>query len=220
MLGPAARHLPWARLLFASFPIRTTRFPIAMPSLPARRSAKRIERNRCKRLVREALRNLHPSLKQGNDIVVILRGGPDELTGYEHGPPNPRTLFARARLSTGPEPGGRSPEKDQPKPAPGLQTWNSGLNFSIHEIRSRHSTGTPPLIQDRSLAALPLGVPFPADLLGLHLRGHRKTRSHQGKLAGSQAARPLRSLEQGRLRPGTGLAGSTQIQAADTQVQK
>lgn len=56
------------------------------------------ERNRCKRLVREALRNLHPSLKPGHDIVVILRGGPDELTGYDLAYDTLERLFRRARL--------------------------------------------------------------------------------------------------------------------------
>lgn len=56
------------------------------------------ERNRCKRLVREAIRNLHPTLKPGNDIVVILRGGPDELTGYDLAHQTMQTLFQRARL--------------------------------------------------------------------------------------------------------------------------
>lgn len=57
-----------------------------------------VARNRCKRLVREALRNLHPTLKQGNDIVVIVRGGPTELTGFEVAHQTLETLFRRARL--------------------------------------------------------------------------------------------------------------------------
>ncbi len=56
------------------------------------------ERNRCKRLVREALRELHPSLKQGHDVVVIVRGGPDELTGLDVARQTLETLFQRARL--------------------------------------------------------------------------------------------------------------------------
>ncbi len=56
------------------------------------------ERNRCKRLVREAMRNLHPTLKPGHDVVVILRGGPDELTDYDLAYQTLHTLFQRARL--------------------------------------------------------------------------------------------------------------------------
>ena len=56
------------------------------------------ERNRVKRLVREALRELHPSLKPGHDVVVILRGGPDELPGLDVARQTLETLFQRARL--------------------------------------------------------------------------------------------------------------------------
>lgn len=56
------------------------------------------ERNRCKRLVREVLRELHPTLKPGHDIVVIVRGGPDELTGLEVARETLTALFQRARL--------------------------------------------------------------------------------------------------------------------------
>jgi ribonuclease P protein component len=38
-----------------------------------------VERNRLKRLVREAIRALDPELTAGNDLVLILRGGVDEL---------------------------------------------------------------------------------------------------------------------------------------------
>src|SRR5215204_4859894 len=58
---------------------RTNRYAV----VAGKKVGKAHERNRCKRLVREAIRNLHPSLKQGHDIVVILRGGPDELAGYD-----------------------------------------------------------------------------------------------------------------------------------------
>jgi ribonuclease P protein component len=39
------------------------------------------ERNRAKRLVREAIRHLHPSLRPGHDVVIIVRGDLDELPG-------------------------------------------------------------------------------------------------------------------------------------------
>ena len=38
-----------------------------------------VNRNRVKRLVREALRHLHPSLAPGFDIAVYVRGKADEL---------------------------------------------------------------------------------------------------------------------------------------------
>jgi len=90
---------------FAQGPIVMRVFPHPDNPVPNRyavvagkKVGKAHERNRCKRLVREALRNLHPSLKQGHDIVVILRGGPDELAGYDMTHEVLRTLFERARL--------------------------------------------------------------------------------------------------------------------------
>lgn len=38
-----------------------------------------VQRNRLKRLVREALRGYHPILRPGHDIAVICRGGLDEM---------------------------------------------------------------------------------------------------------------------------------------------
>ena len=80
------------------------------------------ERNRCKRLVREALRELHPSLKQGHDIAVIVRGGPDELTGLDVARQTLETLFRRAGLYANPESGARSPAADSSKASPASGT--------------------------------------------------------------------------------------------------
>jgi ribonuclease P protein component len=57
-----------------------------------------VQRNRCKRLVRESLRHLHPRLKQSHDIVVIIRGGTDELTGYAVANDILTAIFTRAGL--------------------------------------------------------------------------------------------------------------------------
>ena len=56
------------------------------------------ERNRCKRLVREAIRHLHPHLIRGYDIAIILRGGVDELTGIEVAFASLQRITRRARL--------------------------------------------------------------------------------------------------------------------------
>jgi ribonuclease P protein component len=69
------------------------------------------DRNRCKRLVREALRELHPSLNQGHDIAVIIRGGPDELTGLDVARQTLETLFRRAKLLEAPSPSSPQPDR-------------------------------------------------------------------------------------------------------------
>lgn len=110
------RHARARGKAFAQGPIVIRVFPHPDNPIPNRyavvagkKVGKAHERNRCKRLVREAIRNLHPSLKQGHDVVVILRGGPDELTGYDVADQILRTLFQRARM-IGPVP----PSQAQP----------------------------------------------------------------------------------------------------------
>ena len=48
-----------------------------------KRVGKAVQRNRAKRLVREALRRLHPGLRQGFDVVVVVRGTTEELPGFD-----------------------------------------------------------------------------------------------------------------------------------------
>jgi ribonuclease P protein component len=56
------------------------------------------ERNRCKRLVREAVRYLHPHLKPGYDVAIMLRGSVDELTGLEVAYRTMERIFRRANM--------------------------------------------------------------------------------------------------------------------------
>ncbi len=63
-----------------------------------KRVGKSHERNRCKRLVREAIRSLHPRLKRGFDVVVIVRGGVAELTGFEVAVDSLERIAQNARL--------------------------------------------------------------------------------------------------------------------------
>ena len=51
--------------------------------IAGKRIGKSHERNRCKRVTREALRLMNPTLKQGYDVVIIVRGGVTELTGRD-----------------------------------------------------------------------------------------------------------------------------------------
>lgn len=46
-----------------------------------RKSGGSVQRNRLKRVTREALRGLHPMLQPGFDLVIIIRGTVDELPG-------------------------------------------------------------------------------------------------------------------------------------------
>jgi ribonuclease P protein component len=46
-----------------------------------RKSGGSVQRNRLKRVTREALRELDPQLRPGYDLVVIIRGTVDELPG-------------------------------------------------------------------------------------------------------------------------------------------
>jgi ribonuclease P protein component len=63
-----------------------------------KRVGKAVERNRAKRLVREALRHLDPHLKPGHDIVVIVRGTTDELPGFAVAWSTLERIAKRARL--------------------------------------------------------------------------------------------------------------------------
>ena len=56
-----------------------------------RKSGGSVQRNRLKRVTREALRTLHPTLRPGYDLVVIIRGSVEELPGAGEA----RNLLAR-----------------------------------------------------------------------------------------------------------------------------
>lgn len=66
--------------------------------IAGKRIGKAHERNRCKRVTREALRLMHPTLKQGYDIVVIVRGGITELTGREVAERALTEIFRKTKL--------------------------------------------------------------------------------------------------------------------------
>ncbi len=69
--------------------------------IAGKRVGKAHDRNRCKRVTREALRSLHPVLKQGFDVVLIVRGGPKELTGLDVASSSLQTIFRKAKLLVG-----------------------------------------------------------------------------------------------------------------------
>jgi ribonuclease P protein component len=83
---------------------------------------KAVERNRAKRLVREALRRLNPGLSQGYDIVVIVRGTAEELPGFETALACLERIATRARLVGEPSAVSRQPSEETGGGGTGVQT--------------------------------------------------------------------------------------------------
>jgi ribonuclease P protein component len=71
--------------------------------IAGKRCGKAVQRNRLKRLVREALRGYHPYLETGYDIVVICRGTVEEMPTLAKAQESLRTIFTRANLLRDPE---------------------------------------------------------------------------------------------------------------------
>jgi ribonuclease P protein component len=63
-----------------------------------KRVGKAVQRNRLKRLVREAIRHAHPRLALGHDVVVVVRGTVAELSGYEVAAGSLTRIMTRAGL--------------------------------------------------------------------------------------------------------------------------
>lgn len=69
-----------------------------------------VQRNRLKRLVREAIRRAHPALKPGYDIVVIVRGTVEELPSFAVA----EAVFGRIMIRAGLAPDEASPAAGAP----------------------------------------------------------------------------------------------------------
>ncbi len=80
--------------------------------IAGKRCGKSVQRNRLKRLVREAVRGYHPFLKTGHDIAFICRGTVDELPSLTAAQTLLHRIFTRASLFVT-DPG------SSPPPAPG-----------------------------------------------------------------------------------------------------
>lgn len=78
-----------------------------------KRCGKAVQRNRIKRLVREALRGYHPWLAPGHDIVIICRGTVDDLPALATAQQSLGRIFTRAGLFT------VAPGAENGPPAPG-----------------------------------------------------------------------------------------------------
>lgn len=68
-----------------------------------RKSGGAVQRNRLKRVTREALRALHPRLTPGFDLVVIIRGTVEELPGTAAATTILTRMLGKAHLLTAPD---------------------------------------------------------------------------------------------------------------------
>jgi ribonuclease P protein component len=66
--------------------------------IAGRKSGGSVQRNRLKRITREALRALHPELRAGFDLVVIIRGTVEELPGAAEAQALLTRMLRRANL--------------------------------------------------------------------------------------------------------------------------
>ena len=95
-----------------------------------KRCGKAVQRNRLKRITREALRGYHPWLKPGHDIVLICRGTVDEMPSLAAAQEALMRIFTRGSLwvVTPGEPGG--------PPAPGepvTSGWRSSTTATASQ---------------------------------------------------------------------------------------
>lgn len=66
--------------------------------IAGKRCGKAVQRNRIKRLLREALRGYHPYLRPGFDIAIVCRGTVDEIPSLFVAQETLRMVFSRASL--------------------------------------------------------------------------------------------------------------------------
>lgn len=79
--------------------------------IAGKKTGKAVQRNRLKRLTREALRGFHPHLKPGHDIAIIVRGDSTELPTLERAQAVLERIFTKAALF--------APGADQDRPKSG-----------------------------------------------------------------------------------------------------
>lgn len=112
--GQAVAHGPLvARILPNTLDPTQNRYAI----IAGKRCGKAVQRNRLKRLVREALRGYHPHLEHGFDIVVICRGTEEEMPTLREAQKALRNILTHAKLLR--------PDSEAPEPGASITTgWN------------------------------------------------------------------------------------------------
>ena len=90
-----------------------------------KRAGGAVQRNRLKRLVREAIRHWHPRLAPGHDVVVIVRGTVEELPSYDVAAATLERIVRRTGLLRPSEPP-PSHQTDSGRAAPTRPTNASG----------------------------------------------------------------------------------------------
>ncbi len=79
-----------------------------------KRCGNAVQRNRLKRLVREAVRQMHPDLKPGYDVVVICRGTVEEMPCLAEAQRSMARIFRRAGLLVASDAGASPPKTVSP----------------------------------------------------------------------------------------------------------
>lgn len=93
--------------------------------IAGKRCGKAVQRNRLKRLVREALRGYHPFLETGYDVVVICRGTVEEMPTLTEAQTSLGSIFSRANLLADPD--------GAPQPGASITTgWTDDRPASEH----------------------------------------------------------------------------------------
>ncbi len=88
-----------------------------------------VERNRLKRLTREALRGYHPHLVPGHDIALVVRGNRIELPSLEVAQETLLRIFRRANLFL--------PDADIPQPGDSITSaWYLDSELTDDEVRT------------------------------------------------------------------------------------
>lgn len=106
-----ARGKPWPhgpvviRILANTLEPKHNRYTV----IAGKKCGKAVQRNRMKRLIREALRGYHPYLLPGNDMAIVCRGSATEIPTLEAAQEILSVVFTKSALwipgITPPEPG-------------------------------------------------------------------------------------------------------------------